>query len=174
MIYSTMQYKDYVWAHNPKSINILSSRDIKEALIPYCGNEFQDYGMEKRIVKGIGEFYGENCLEQYKVLVDLFNKKGTGYLSLPNVPPFLAIFKSLRLEGSAKPNILSYSFEFWECLKKETENKSLLTNFHVVTQGQNLWDISFLYDIKVEDLLAINKNIKNPNNLILGEKVYLE
>ena len=76
MIHSTMQYKDYIWSYKPKTINIFSERDVKESTIPYYGNEFQDYGRKKRIVKGIGEFFGNDCLDQYNALFNIF-KSGT-------------------------------------------------------------------------------------------------
>lgn len=174
MIYSTMQYKDYVWAHNPKIINITSERDVKESIIPYSGNEFQDFGRKKRIVKGIGEFFGSDCIDQYNALFNIFKSGTLGYLSLPNVSPFLAAFKSLKIEGKPKPDILTYSFEFWEYVKRENNAKKLFKDFHEVLENETLWDIAYLYDIKIETLLEINKNIKNPNDLSVGERVYLK
>lgn len=174
MIHSTMQYKDYIWSHNPKIINISSDRDVKESTIPYAGNEFQDYGRKKRIVKGIGEFFGNDCLDQYNALFNIFKSGTLGYLSLPNITPFLAAFKSLKIEGKSKPNVLSYSFEFWEYIKKENNIKKIFKNFHEVLENETLWDIAYLYDVEIETLLKLNKNIKNPNNLTVGERVYLE
>ena len=174
MMYSTMQYKDYVWTNNPKTINISSERDIKESIIPYCGNEFQDYGRKKRIVNGSGEFFGSDCLDQYNALFNVFKSGTLGYLSLPNVSPFLATFKSLKIEGKPKPNVLSYSFEFWEYIKKENIDIKTFNKFHEVLENETLWDISYLYDIEIEKLLTLNKNIKNPNDLTVGERVYLE
>ncbi len=68
MNYCNMQYKNYIWTHNPKNIEILSNRDVKENTLPYFGSVFQDYGRKKRIVKGIGEFFGSDCLSQYNTL----------------------------------------------------------------------------------------------------------
>lgn len=172
MNYCTMQYKNYIWTHNPKNIEILSNRDVKENTLPYFGSVFQDYGRKKRIVKGIGEFFGSDCLSQYDTLFSLFKEGGEGFLFLPQIPPFLAIFKSLSLVGETTPNVVRYSFEFWECTDQKAKNTSLF-NYHTVSENETLWDISYLYNVKIENLLNLNKNIKNPNDLAVGEKVRL-
>ena len=91
---------------------------------------------------------------------------------MPQIPPFLAIFKSLYLVGETTPNVVRYSFEFWECTDQKAKNTSFF-NYRTVSENETLWDISYLYNVKIENLLNLNKNIKNPNDLAVGEKVRL-
>lgn len=172
MSYCTMQYKNYIWTHNPKNIEILGNRDVKENTLPYFGSVFQDYGRKKRIVKGIGEFFGSDCLSQYDTLFSLFKEGGEGFLFLPKISPFLAIFKILSLVDEPAPNVVKYSFEFWECISEKPKITNLF-NYHIVSGNETLWDIAYLYNVKIENLLYLNKNIKSPNNLTTGEKVLL-
>ena len=41
-------------------------------------------------------------------------------------------------------------------------------------EGETLWDIAYIYDVSVEYLLNLNKDIKNPNNLSVGKVVKLK
>lgn len=168
-----MEYKDYVWPHNPYKINITTTKNIKEIVVPFSGNIFQDYGREKRIVKGIGEFFGANFKEQFNLLFNVFKENETGYLRLPNTRPFLAIFKSLETLEQALPDVISYSFEFWEDLNLNPQINNEIANYHFVSIGETLWDIAAKYNINIETLLSLNPNIKNINQLIYKEQVRL-
>ena len=54
-----MKFKDFIWSKNPETFNISITRDIKELSIPFHGSVMQDYGEQKRIIKGEGEFSGK-------------------------------------------------------------------------------------------------------------------
>ena len=68
-----MEYGDYKWKFNPKKIEINEERNIKEQIIPFFGNVFQDYGRKKRIVKGYGEFFGDDAIERGDTLWSIAN-----------------------------------------------------------------------------------------------------
>ena len=76
-----MKYKDYIWHHNPKELHVSTLKNLKETIIPFNGSVFQNFGREKRIVKGTGEFFGEDCIEQFdelfKLIVSAFKNKIT-------------------------------------------------------------------------------------------------
>ena len=57
-----MRFKDFIWSKNPETFNISITRDIKELSIPFYGSVMQDYGEQKRIIKGEGEFSGKRCM----------------------------------------------------------------------------------------------------------------
>ena len=85
----------------------------------------------------------------------------------------MAVFKELELTGTYLPNIVNYSFEFWEDLSLSTANLILQDDFYTVLEGDTLWSIAAKFDVSVEMLLSLNKNIKSPNQLKVGEKVRL-
>ncbi|MDQ5983846.1 MAG: hypothetical protein RUMPE_00875 [Eubacteriales bacterium SKADARSKE-1] len=170
---NVMEYKNYVWPHNPQKINITTKRNIKEIVVPFSGNVFQDYGREKCIVTGTGEFFGINCMEQFNLLFNVFKESGNGYLRLPDINPFLAVFKSLEIIGQAIPNVITYSFEFWEEVNSILETANEAINYHVISIGETLWDIAAKYNIDIETLVSLNPTIKNINQLLAGERVEL-
>lgn len=170
---NVMKFKNYVWPHNPSTINVSVKRDLKEVMIPFKGSVIQDYGREKRIVSGSGQFFGDGCIEQFDSLFFVFKQGGRGYLSLPGMDSFLAVFKELKLVGNSMPNVLTYKFEFWEELTSDMTDLDLREDFYTVLDGDTLWSIAAKFDIPVETLLALNTNIKSPNQLVPGEKVRL-
>mgnify|MGYP001024782417 FL=1 len=170
---NVMKFKDYIWPHNPSTLEIAVKRDIKEVMIPFRGSMMQDYGREKRVVSGRGQFFGEGCADQYGTLFSVFKQGGSGYLSLPGLESFLAVFKALELTGTYLPNSVSYSFEFWEDLTQSTASLTAQEDFYTVPEGDTLWSIAARFEVPVEQLLSLNRNIKSPNQLELGERVRL-
>ena len=164
-----MQYKDYIWPRNPKEINITVENNVKDIEIPKNGSVLQTYGRKKRIVNGVGEFVGENCFNDFKTLFSLFKKSvsKSEYLCVPNVDPFLAVFKNLKLLGDPSPELVTYTFTFWEntenLYKNEVNNK---TDYYITIGNETLWDIAINYEIAIEDLLNLNEFVKDPNNIL--------
>lgn len=169
-----MKYKNYTWPNNPSTIDISVKRDLKDISMPFNLSVIQDLGRKKRIVSGQGQFFGENCMEQFEDLFKVLKQGGTGYLCLPGMVPFLAVFSELQLIGEAMPNVINYKFEFWEDLSSSFVNDNLEESYYVVLEGDTLWSIAVKYNMSIEDLLSLNCNIKNPNQLIVGERVYLK
>lgn len=170
---NVMKYKNFVWPHNPSSINISVERDLIEAIIPFRGSIIQDLGQEKRIVSGSGQFFGEECMSQFESLLSIFKQGGTGYLLLPGMDSFLALFRSLKLNENSIPNVVNYSFEFWEDLSSTVAELDLTGDFYTVLEGDTLWNIAANFDVSIDTLLALNPTIKSPNQLKAGEKVRL-
>lgn len=168
----SMIYKDYIWKYNPYKIEISIERNIKEHIMPFHGNAFQDYGNKKRIVKGRGEFFGIDCVQQYEDLKTVLESGGSGVLKIPGLNPFYAVFYSLNLERESRPNIVSYSFVFWEEISTlYTSSTKNDTKYHIVKYGETLWSIASTYGIKVSNLMILNSNLKTPNNISVGERV---
>lgn len=173
MNFDVMKFKNYVWPHNPSSIEVSVSRDLKDVMIPFYGAAIQDFGREKRVVSGYGQFFGADCFEQFNVLFSVFKQGGAGYLSLPGLDTFLAVFKRLELVGNSTPNVLNYSFEFWEDSRPSTATTELCDEFYTALEGDSLWSIAAKFDVPVETLLELNPSIKNPKQLAAGKKVKL-
>ncbi len=171
-----MKYKDYIWPRNPRNISVVSENNVKEVEIPKNGSVYQDYGRKKRIVQGEGEFCGKGCFEQYRDLFNLFtSSSGGGYLVVPNLDPFFSIFKSLKLIGDPSPNIVNYSFVFWEDIKDiYRREKKIKTDFYIADGTETLWNISLIYDLDVKDLLELNPFVKDPNEILSkGKRIWL-
>ena len=46
-------------------------------------------------------------------------------------------------------------------------------NYHIIAKGESLWSIAQMHNCSLAELLAANPQITNPNNIALGEKIYL-
>lgn len=174
MITNKMKYKNFTFDYNPKQINIDNRKNLVEIKLPFLGSVVQDLGREKRVVTGNGEFFGENCIEKFNELSNLSLENKSGLLFIPGIEPFKAFFKSLKMTADPMPNLISYSFEFWEDTAAETvEFKNLSPTYHVVLQGETLWDIARKYNTTAYNLITLNPDIKRPNMLLVGQKVML-
>lgn len=166
-----MRFLGYTWHHNPKSLQISSGKKVVTLSVPYSADVLQNFGEKPLTVSGVGELYGEDCLEQYEQLKKLYEKGDCGVLCLPRLTPLYACFDKLTLEAHNTPSVLTYSFSFTEISKKTTDCNT--QQFVEVLQGQTLWDISYLYGVNIDTLVVLNPEIMFINDLTKGEMIRL-
>lgn len=171
MISAPMRYKGFSWHHNPKKLEIHNGKKTIDLCCPYSHKEVQELCADNCVIKGQGELYGEKCIEQFNKLNTLFSQKGKGVLSVGGLPSIEAYFTKLELLCEPKENIVSYSFEFVECSSKEKNNTSV--NYHIAKDGETLWDISYIYNVPVEELARINPSYKRPDSVSEGDRVII-
>lgn len=165
-----MKFKDYRWEHNPRELVFECGSDVKELKVPYGKARVQNMGRKNMTVKGEGELYGEDCMEQFSRLYSLFKQGGAGVLSIPKLKPIYAVFESVKIIGEPKPDILTYSFVFRELMELE---KSEPPTSYTVKAGESLWDISYSLDIPIDALVKLNPQIKRPDEPEAGSTVIL-
>lgn len=174
MISSQMKYKDFIFDYNPSQISIDSKKNLVEIKLPFLGSVIQDFGREKRVVSGSGEFFGSDCINKFNEFSKLCEDNESGYLLIPGLEPFLAFLKNVKMKADPTPNLIAYSFEFWEDTAIENvELKNLSPTYHIVVDGETLWDIANKYNTTVYELVSLNPHIKRPNMLTVGQKVMI-
>lgn len=182
---SPMRYKDYVWPHNPKVYTIDYQRQVAVDKVPFGLYHLQDLGRTRRVMRGEGEFVGEDAYAQFGALANVFYKEGAGQLIHPLWQAANAYFVELTLKQEPRPDYVSYSFTFWEDLDqydatlKAVADQSSQTEqadgvVHTVVKGDTLWAIARRYGVTVEQLLQRNPDIKNPNLIRVGQKVVIK
>ena len=92
----------------------------------------------------------------------------------------------MKLEQEPLPDYVRYSFEFRERFDGYGEELTEVSRNgagspvrraetpevrHTVASGDTLWGIARQYNVALEDLLAVNSGIKNPNFIRLGDQV---
>ncbi len=164
-----MRFDYFTWHHNPKSIKISSKKEIVKLKSPYNTDTLQNFGEELKVVSGTGELYGSDCLEQFAKLNSLYKKGTPSKLSIPKTITMYAYFSSLQMLGEPKGDVLSYSFEFLETFEKTTHFDQMY--YHEVEDAQDLWDIAYMYDKSIDDLVRLNPQIQFINDLTDGERV---
>lgn len=189
MLLSAMKYGDYTWPHNPRVYEIEYSRKIVSHKTPFGCYILQDMGREHRILRGKGEFSGEGAYDEFKRLACMF------YLSEPQVlvhPVWQAArawFVRLELKQEPREDFVSYEFEFWECfdeyetaaapLAQETAERAESTaqrpekKSYTLKYGDTLWGVARDSGLTLQELLALNPQIRNCNIYYSGDVVYL-
>ncbi len=191
MILSPMRYKSYTWPHNPRVYSIGYERKMAVHKTPFGLFRLQDLGRTCRVMEGEGEFVGEGAYAQFGQLANIFYNGGPGMLIHPLWQAANAYFVSLRLEQEPRADYVRYSFSFWEDDSWYTGLATRVSGagqdgapqtaagnqgggqaaWHRVVQGDTLWALAGRYGLSLEEIVALNPQIKNPNLIRVGEEV---
>lgn len=182
---AAMRYKSYVWPHNPRVYLLDFKREVAVRKIPFGRYRLQDLGQTRRAMRGEGEFVGPEAYREFQALASVFYSKGPGTLVHPVWQPAKAYFVSLSLRQEPRADYVAYSFEFWECGDGDwaglTEAAAPAQEgaagaedgrvFHSVVAGDNLWSIARRYGTGLDEIVALNPQIKNPSLIYPGQEV---
>lgn len=229
---SSMRYKSFVWPHNPRVYTITFQRNMAVQKVPFGRYRLQSLGLTRRVMRGEGEFTGEDAYRQFKALASVFYEETPGILVHPLWDTTSAWFTGLELAQEPREDYVKYRFEFWEDFagyQTGVEEKkaapveaevqpsgsgggnsagnaggSFGGNFggsfggstagdaggngwsvpaapvaeaesgaayHTVTQGQTLWGLARQYGVGLDELIALNPQLKNPNLIYVGQKI---
>ena len=124
---ANMRFKGVSWHHNPRELSFTCDKYISEKGSPGGGSYIQSTGRKNLRIKGKGELFGEDCLEQFQRLFELFREGGSGILSIAKLSPVYAVFESLKITAAPKPDLLEYEFVFREVMEKSTRTSLLCT-----------------------------------------------
>ncbi|BDF69668.1 hypothetical protein CE91St41_06490 [Oscillospiraceae bacterium] len=181
-----MRYKDYVWPHNPRVYTIDYERGMAVQKIPFGRYRLQDLGPTRRVMRGEGEFVGPTAYEEFKKLASVFYGEGPGMLVHPVWQSASAYFAELSLRQEPRADYVRYAFAFWEDFaaqesalrpvepaqgEQDAGAAGRGAQYHTVARGETLWGIAAEYGISLTGLIALNPQIKNPNLILVGEKV---
>ena len=170
MILSTMRFAGQSFKYNPVELKIENKKMHKSSMIPFKG-EYSSAGLPRcTVISGRGEFVGEDCIEQYKSLLALYETGSEGVLSIPGLMPVYAYISGVSAVGETTPDLISYTFEFTEKTGVRERKKR---EFHIVREGETLFDIAYIEGISIESLVRLNPDIRRPDSLVTGEKVRL-
>lgn len=185
MALTPMQYKGFVWPHNPRTYSIRYQRRMAVHKVPFGRYAMQDLGLSRRIMTGEGEFYGPGAYDTFKKLAAVFYSGGPGTLVHPVWQSARAYFVDLSLTQEPRTDYVRYTFTFWEDCDQygqtaaktavsQTESTARRTEsgqYHTVVRGETLWGIARAWGVTLADLLALNPQISNPNVVTAGQKV---
>lgn len=182
-----MRYKDYVWPHNPRVYTINYERSMAVGKIPFGRYRLQDLGPTRRVMRGEGEFVGPTAYEEFKKLASVFYREGPGVLVHPVWQSASAYFAELTLRQEPRADYVRYTFAFWEDFTAEETGLRPVeeardgeaaakaaereAEYHTVARGETLWGIAAEYGLELTALIALNPQIKNPNLILVGERV---
>jgi hypothetical protein len=112
-----MQFRDFVFPHNPQSIIIRAGNRVVTYLCPGRGEASQNLGGENRVVTCKGAFFGRSYTEAASQL-ERFRSASAGerpgLLFIPGLPPMHVYLRELTVEASGDGQILPYTMIFAE------------------------------------------------------------
>lgn len=168
---ANMRYEGLEWQINPLTLTVVQEQDLQAQRTNSGYSQTFATNRKMSVYKGEGEFVGEDCTDRFRSLEEHFMKHKKGVLTLPFGVPFEAYFTRLSILCDDTPNIVKYSFEFRRDLsaspyfgKKE---------FHLVKEGESLYDVAYLEGIAVDKLIELNPRIREIMKLKAGEQVRL-
>lgn len=189
MVLSPMRFKHYVWPYNPGACELEYRRVVRSHKVPFGSCALQNMGRTNRVLRGQGEFAGAGAYGEFKKLAAIFYENTPGVLVHPVWQMASAYFVALSLEQEPAENYVRYSFEFWECsdhysmaLTKTassaggTATVSAMpseTEWYTVVSGDCFWNIAAANNITLDELIALNPQIKNPNLIYAGDRIRL-
>lgn len=111
---NSMRFKGFVWPHNPSVYTISYERNMALHKVPFGRYRLQSLGMTRRVMKGEGEFAGEDAYRQFQLLASVFYEDTPGALVHPLWNATSAWFVKLELAQEPREDYVKYRFEFWE------------------------------------------------------------
>ena len=183
-----MRYKGYIWPHNPRVYTIEFERKVAVHKVPFGRYHLQDLGLTRRVMRGEGEFLGPGAYDEFKKLATVFYSDGPGLLTHPVWQTSSAYFVELALKQEPREDHVSYTFTFWEdytgcttgltpvsakhtSVSNTGNERSGQIQHHTVTTGETLWGIAAAYGLSVNELIAWNPQIANPNLIYPGQQI---
>ena len=186
MALTPMQYKGYVWPHNPRTYRITYQRQVAVQKVPFGRYALQNLGLTRRVMEGEGEFFGPEAYDEFRKLASVFYQEGPGMLIHPVWQASQAYFVLLELAQQPLENYVRYRFAFWETSPLDTSlirvsggsgsagtGTKTASSYYTVKRGDTLWGIANTYGVTLTALLNVNPQIKNPNRIAVGERVTL-
>ena len=183
-----MQYKGFVWPHNPRTYTITYDRQVAVHKVPFGRYAMQDLGMTHRVMRGEGEFVGPEAYDTFRALASVFYEGGPGTLLHPVWQSAQVYFVALALTQEPRKDYVRYTFTFWETYSRyrdtlapagasdegsapQTEGGTTVPGgrTHTVAQGETLWGIAQAWGVTLGELLAKNPQLKNPNVIQPGQ-----
>ena len=198
MLLSAMRFKSFVWPHNPRTYTITFERKMALHKVPFGRHHLQSLGQTRRVLRGEGEFVGEQAYETFKQLANIFYEETPGTLIHPVWMTTTAWFVSLDVLQEPRPDYVRYSFEFWEVVGDENPflQQTGVQNgasggtvsgvgqaaagtvteqiWHTVALGETIWGLSVQYGVTAESVVELNPSIQNPNLIYPGQRVRIK
>ena len=165
-----MRFGGFSFHHNPSKLKIEDVNNILRVESPCAEPDSIMLGSRLRRISGEGELYGADCIEQYRALCGIVKEGRKGLLSLPHMPPVYAYLTELRLIAEPDENVLGFAFSFIEA-KGEAVSVTPESVYTVSVDGESLWDIAYAHGLGIDELVALNPQIRFIDSLDAGEEV---
>lgn len=116
----TMQFRDYIFDHNPAKITVTRAEKAVRQFSPGRGEILQHLGRMARVVRCEGSFFGDSFATA-SARLDAFRRRAEGEepgaLFVPGEEPFLAYLQEFVFEAAGDGRIIPYAMTFLEAME---------------------------------------------------------
>ena len=134
------------------------------------------------MLRGEGEFFGPDAYEQFRALTEVFRSAGAGELRHPVWRCSRAVFTRLELAQEPREDYVAYSFEFCDAGEQTSAPKRIEASAGqggtaqaartvTVRTGDTLWALCRTYGLTMQQMLAYNPQIRDPDLIHTGEEL---
>ena len=134
------------------------------------------------MLRGEGEFFGAGAYTQFRRLMEVFRSPGAGALRHPVWQCSRAYFTRLELAQEPREDYVAYSFEFCDAGEETSAPKRIEASAGqggtaqaartvTVRTGDTLWALCRTYGLTMQQMLAYNPQIRDPDLIHTGEEL---
>lgn len=167
----TMRFGGLSVSHNPKTLKITRSKKISSVGLVGGVSRLSNVCDDISKISGTGELYGEDCFLVYDRLLRMCFKNKAEILAIPELGAFRAVLEEISVLAEPKDNFLSVAFSFRAVSSGKEPERILPERYCEANRDESLWDISYRFDVPVENLVRLNPHIRKILKLKEGEKV---
>ena len=166
-----MKFRDFEFPSNPSSLEIISSTNVHSEPVFNMNSRVQNVSVNPVIVKGSGEFYGDDAEDNCNLLQHILRLKLSGVLLLPTSVSYNAFLTAFTFSRQADRNAISYSFVFTENCNSKSESRDFF--YTVALKNENAFIIANRCGVSVSDIMK-NNDLKTPFDIKEGDRVVLK
>lgn len=113
----TMQFRDFIFRHNPERITVYQPSEIAAHFCPGWGEVTQRLGGKARTVRCQGSFFGvtfQEAMSQLQAFRAATADGKRGMLLVPGLAPFMAFLRELTFDAQGDGRIIPFTMVFVE------------------------------------------------------------
>lgn len=165
-----MKFGDFEFPSNPAYLEIISSTNVSSKPVFNENSRVENVSVNPSVVKGNGEFYGDDAEESCSFLQHMLRQKLPAVLFLPSESSLNAYLSEFCFSKSADKSSVCYSFVFTENCNDKKESCDL--GFTCAEENDNAFKIANRFGVSVSDIMK-NNDFKTPFDINEGERVVL-
>jgi len=115
----TIQFRDFIFRHNPHSIDVSTPKAVSLHFCPGFGDVSQGLGDRAREVRLAGTFWGNTYTQALSQILDFQRSTAggvAGMLFLPGITPFMARLRNFAFAADGDGRLIAYTMEFVEAM----------------------------------------------------------
>ena len=159
-------------SHNPKTLKIQRRKKLRSERLLSGEGALETVAEEPSVISGTAELFGEECFRDFEKLSRLCKSCSFSPLSIPYFGAFRAVLSDLTLTAEPRYDHISVGFTF-RIAQDPPGDESFLPQYCRANSGDSFWDISYRFNVPVEELIELNKGIRDIMCLEDQERVRL-